>query len=86
LNVETPSFNEIVECERYLMNFFKWDLAIVTPTLVLQLYLANGILFDNEDIDKYVQLETVRKVTDSILSKLVILVKELNVFREKKPS
>ena len=68
------------------MNFFKWDLMIVTPILVLNQYLANGILYDNEDIDKYLMLETVRKVTDSIQNKLVVLVKELNLFRDKRPS
>jgi hypothetical protein len=84
--VASPTFNEIVECERELMNFFKWDLMIVTPILVLNQYLANGILYDNEDIDRYLMLETVRKVTDSIQNKLVVLVKELNLFRDKRPS
>ena len=53
-NVASPTFNEIVECERELMSFFKWDLMIVTPIIVLNQYLANGILFDNEDIDKFI--------------------------------
>lgn len=85
-NVPSPTFNEVVECERELMSFFKWDLMIVTPTLVLQHYLANGIMFDNEDIDKYVLIETARKITDSISAKLTFLVKDLNLFRDKKPS
>lgn len=85
-SVATPTFNEVVECERELMHFFKWDLMIVTPTLVLNQFLANGIVFDNEDIDKFMLLETVRHITDSLLSKLVVLVKELNIFRDKRPS
>ena len=68
------------------MNFFKWDLMIVTPILVLNQYLANGILFDNEDIDKYLMNETVRKITDIIQNKLVVLIKELNLIRDKRPS
>lgn len=75
-NVPSPTFSEVVECERELMVFFKWDLMIVTPTIVLQHYLANGVVFDNEDIDKYCLLETTRKITDSVLSKLTVLVKE----------
>ena len=56
---------------------------IVTPILVLNQYLANGILFDNEDIDKYLMNETVRKITDIIQNKLVVLIKELNLIRDK---
>ena len=34
-SVPTPTFNEIVDCERELMNHFNWDLMFVTPTIVL---------------------------------------------------
>lgn len=34
-SIPTPTFEEIVECERELMNFFKWDLMFVTPTIVV---------------------------------------------------
>lgn len=30
-SVPTPTFDEIIECERELMNHFKWDLMILTP-------------------------------------------------------
>jgi hypothetical protein len=32
------------------MQFFNWDLMIVTPTLIVNMMLANGIVFDNEEI------------------------------------
>lgn len=51
-SVAVPSFEEVIECERELMNFFKWDLMIVTPTVILKLIMANGIVFDNEDIER----------------------------------
>jgi len=45
-----PTFEEVVECERSLMNHFKWDLMFVTPTIIVNLMLANGIIFDNEEL------------------------------------
>jgi hypothetical protein len=51
-SVSTPTFDEIVECERSLMNFFKWDLMFVTPTIIVNSMLANGIIFDNEEIER----------------------------------
>lgn len=43
-----PSFEQIVECERKLMVFFKWDLKFVLPLHIVRAYLANGVLFSNE--------------------------------------
>jgi hypothetical protein len=43
-----PNFEQIVECERELMVFYKWDIMIITPAVLTRLFLANGVVFDNE--------------------------------------
>ena len=43
-----PNFEQIVECERKLMIFFKWNLKFVLPIHFLRILLANGVLFTNE--------------------------------------
>lgn len=50
-SVPTPTFDEIVECERMLMKYFNWDLMMVTPTILVNSFMANGIIFDNEDLE-----------------------------------
>lgn len=48
-SLSAPTFTEVVECERLLMNeCFKWNLKMVTPYQILTLLLANGVVFDNE--------------------------------------
>ena len=44
-----PTYNEIVETERHLMNFFGWDLGFVMPIHFVEMFLANGILFESEN-------------------------------------
>jgi len=44
------SWTEIVETERMLMNFFHWDLGFVLPIHFIEMFLANGVLFESEDI------------------------------------
>lgn len=85
-SVTVPSFEEIVECERSLMHFFKWDLMVVTPTLILKLLLANGIFFDNEDVPAHLQIEVVHKLYSRVSILLEAMVKDLNHFRDKNPS
>ena len=43
-----PTLEEVVEAERLLMNFFKWDLMILIPTHFVKSLLANGVVFENE--------------------------------------
>jgi len=43
-----PSYNDIVETERMLMNFFEWDLGFVMPIHFVEMFLANGVLFQSE--------------------------------------
>mmetsp|Transcript_8214 Transcript_8214/g.6123 ORF Transcript_8214/g.6123 Transcript_8214/m.6123 type:complete len:90 (-) Transcript_8214:199-468(-) len=47
-NRTPPTYNEVVECERELLIHFKWDLMILIPSHFLRAFLANGIVFDNE--------------------------------------
>ena len=47
-----------------LMNFFGWDLGFVMPIHFVEIYLANGVLFEcehNKNIDK--SKETARKIS-----------------------
>ena len=85
-SVPTPTFNDIVECERELMNHFKWDLMILTPTVFVESMLANGIVFDNEDIESSMQQEVVRNIYDRVKTNLNALVHDLHLFRYKKAS
>ena len=43
-----PSWTEIVESERQIMNFFGWDIGFVLPIHYVEIFLANGILFESE--------------------------------------
>ena len=45
---QSPTYNEIVETERGLMGFFQWDLGFVMPIHFVEIYLANGVLFESE--------------------------------------
>jgi hypothetical protein len=37
-----------VEAERMILNFFEWDVGFLLPIHFLEIYLANGVLFENE--------------------------------------
>jgi len=43
-----PSWTDIVETERLLMNFYGWDLGFVLPIHYIEMFLANGVLFESE--------------------------------------
>ena len=43
-----PSYTDIVETERMLMHFFDWDLGFVLPIHFVEMFLANGVLFESE--------------------------------------
>jgi hypothetical protein len=43
-----PSYTDIVETERMLMHFFDWDLGFVMPIHFVEMFLANGVLFETE--------------------------------------
>mmetsp|Transcript_3 Transcript_3/g.4 ORF Transcript_3/g.4 Transcript_3/m.4 type:complete len:510 (-) Transcript_3:465-1994(-) len=43
-----PTWADVVETERMLMNFFGWDLGFVLPIHYVEMFLANGVLFESE--------------------------------------
>lgn len=46
---DVPSYEKIVECERELLKFFKWDLGFLMAIHFVEMYLANGVLFGAEE-------------------------------------
>ena len=48
MSMLVPDFDQIVACEKRLLNFFEWDLKFLLPIHFLRLYLANGVLFSKE--------------------------------------
>ena len=49
---DVPLYKEIVETERRLMNFFDWDISFQTAYHFLEMYLAMGVIFDDDDQNK----------------------------------
>lgn len=43
-----PSYTDIVETERMLMHFYQWDLGFLMPIHFVEMFLANGVLFETE--------------------------------------
>jgi hypothetical protein len=44
-----PTYDDIVECERKMLKFFKWDLGFVLVIHYVEMFLANGVMFESED-------------------------------------
>ena len=55
-----PSFTQIVECERKLLLFFKWDLKFVLPLHMVRAFMANGVIFSNE----FEELESMKSASE----------------------
>jgi phenylpyruvate tautomerase PptA (4-oxalocrotonate tautomerase family) len=68
------------------MNFHQWDLMIVTPTVIVKLLEANGVVFDNEEIEDAKKKEIAKGINDKIATNLETLVKSLISFRDKRSS
>lgn len=61
----SPSWTDVVECERSLMNFFNWDLGFVLPVHYVEMFLANGVLFESEEIASSQKTkQTAKKISD----------------------
>ena len=43
-----PEWEDIVEAERMIMIFFDWNIGFLMPIHFLEIYLANGVLYENE--------------------------------------
>lgn len=44
-----PTYDEIVECERKMLKFFGWDLGFILVIHYVEIFLANGVLFESEE-------------------------------------
>ena len=60
----SPTYTDVVETERMLMNFYGWDLGFVMPIHYVEMYLANGCLFESED-----QINPSKELAQQISSK-----------------
>jgi hypothetical protein len=47
-----------VEAERMILNFFEWDVGFLLPIHFLEIYLANGVLFENEKRKEILKTKT----------------------------
>ena len=43
-----PNFDQIVECEKRVLEFYQWDIKFFLPIHFIRCFLANGIIFVNE--------------------------------------
>ena len=59
-----------------LMNFFGWDLGFVMPIHFMEIFLANGVLFECEtsNIDK--SKETAKKISEKSYELLDEMIKQ----------
>jgi len=61
----SPSYTDIVETERMLMKFYEWDLGFVMPIHFVEMFLANGVLFESEHNKNILKSkETAKKISD----------------------
>lgn len=66
------------------MGFFGWDLGFVMPIHFLEMYLANGVLFESEtsnDIDK--TKETAKKISEKAYELLDEMIKQPICFKNQ---
>ena len=79
---QSPTYTEIVETERGLMGFYGWDLGFVMPIHFVEMFLANGVLFESET-DKNVEKskETAKKISDRSYELLDEMIKQSICFK-----
>jgi hypothetical protein len=73
------------------MKFFNWDLMFVLPSQFVNLMLANGVVYENEEgfkecKDQRRKNEYVEKINEKISIILEKSVKKMHLLREWKPS
>lgn len=79
-----PTYNEIVECERLLLRFFEWDLGFVMPIHFIEMFLANGVLFEseyNKNISKTKQ--TAKKISSKCYEILDEMIRQKSSFKNQ---
>ena len=47
-----PTFSQVVECERLIMRQLDWHLSFITPSIIVRLMLASGVIFSGESLPK----------------------------------
>ena len=47
-----PNFEQIVQCEERVLEFYQWDIKFFLPIHFIRCFLANGIMFVNEFNEK----------------------------------
>ena len=43
-----PMWSEVVETERHIMKFFDWNIGFPLPVHFVEMFLAQGVLYENE--------------------------------------
>ena len=79
-----PTYTDIVETERMLMNFFGWDLGFVMPIHFVEMFLANGILFETEHNSNITKNKaTAKKLADKCYEVLNDMIKQNTCFKNQ---
>jgi len=79
-----PSWSDVVETERMLMNFFGWDLGFVLPIHFVEMFLANGVLFESEELASIQKTKfTAQKLSEKCYEILNEMVKQKTCFKNE---
>ena len=80
----SPSWTEIVETERMIMNFFGWDLGFVLPIHYVEMILANGALFESEEITNTQKTKyTAKKISEKCYELLDEMIRHKTCFKNE---
>ena len=63
------------------MNFFSWDLGFVMPIHFVEIFLANGVLFDSEDQRISKTRQTAQRISERCYSLLDEMVRQQTCFK-----
>lgn len=75
-NNTNPTYHDIVETERMLMHFFDWDLGFVMPIHYVEMFLANGVLFQSESHPRITKCpDTAKRISDKCYDLLDEMIK-----------
>ena len=78
-----PNYTEIVETERQLMKFFGWDLGYILPIHFVEMFLANGVLFESEGKNISKTKETAQKISDKCYEILSEMIKQKSCLKNQ---
>mmetsp|Transcript_33423 Transcript_33423/g.32475 ORF Transcript_33423/g.32475 Transcript_33423/m.32475 type:complete len:149 (+) Transcript_33423:383-829(+) len=82
-NRNPPTYNEVVDCEKQILMHFDWNLMILIPSHFVKVFLANGVVFDNETQSN---ISLSKRVQDQCQVILETVVKNQTHFYNKAPS